>query len=254
MKKYSKLRSIPPFLIALMLIVVQGYSSIYAHSTASEQTSVDKETVVLLHGLGRSKTAMWLLASRLEDEGFHVENIGYSSLTQAPSEILDEIGRQIDDCCIESQNTVHFVGHSLGGLLIRAYLQERKPENLGNVVLIGTPNKGVEAVDIYRDRWWLKLIGPTAIALGTDSNSFPNTLEQPYYPVGVIAGVSGDDDNDHILPGIDDGLVTVESTKLENMTDFAIVDSSHTYMRYDEDVARLTVDFLRHATFQANSI
>ena len=67
---------------------------------------------------------MWLLAKRIEDAGYHVKRIGYSSLNVTPQEILEEVTGQIDSCCAHYQKPVHYVGHSLGGLLIRAYLQE----------------------------------------------------------------------------------------------------------------------------------
>ncbi len=211
--------------------------------------SVQPDTVLLLHGLGRSNTAMWLLASRLEDEGFLVERIGYDSLTRAPREILDDISGKIAACCLNRGRKLHFVGHSLGGLLIRAYLDDNPVTNLGRVVLIGTPNQGTAVVDRFRDSWWMQLLGPTTLALGTDEESFPNSLEPPYYPVGVIAGKRGLGLNDIFLPGEDDGLVTVDATKLEKMTDFVVVNSGHAYMRYSGEVATQTAAFLKSGRF-----
>ena len=104
----------------------------------SDDDSVNKETVVVIHGLGRSNSAMWLLASRLEDAGYFVKRVGYRSFGKTPTEINAEIAKQINDCCSNNENDVHFVGHSLGGLLIRAYLQENQVKNLGQVVLILT--------------------------------------------------------------------------------------------------------------------
>lgn len=135
--------------------------------------------------------ATWQLAFRIEKAGYYVERVGCSSsLKQTPQEIQQEVTKQIEACCATSDHQVHFVGHSLGGLMIRTYLQDNKVEKLGRVVLIGTPNQGMPVVDYYRDRWWMKMLGPMANALGTDSESFPNTLIGPYYPVGVIAGVT----------------------------------------------------------------
>ncbi|MEW8051215.1 MAG: alpha/beta fold hydrolase, partial [Candidatus Thiodiazotropha sp.] len=199
-----------------------------------------KEIVVLLHGLARSNAAMWLLNMRLKHAGYHVETVGYRSLNRTPQQIVDDISQQIDLCSKGKANKIHFVGHSLGGLLIRAYLQNSDVRNLGRVVLVGTPNQGTEVADHFKDKWWAKIAGPTALSLGTGEGSFPKTLDDPYYPVGVIAGVS-QNDNDHILPGLDDGLVSVESTKVNNMNDFVIVYSGHSMMRYNEDVADQTI-------------
>ncbi len=202
-----------------------------------------------MHGLGRSGFAMRVLASRLEDAGFFVINLGYPSINKTPEEILDNISRQISASLPETDQTIHFVGHSLGGLLIRAYLERTSVRNLGRVVLIGTPNKGTTFVDAYRDSWWMQLLGPAALALNTGENSFPNSISAPYYPVGVIAGVYGDDDNDDVLPGEDDGLVPVASTKIDKMTDFIKIESSHYMMRYKQEVADQTVMFLHHGRF-----
>jgi len=235
----------------VLLVLVLAVQSSAASDTQPSGTALpgQPDTVILLHGLGRSDTAMWLLASRLEDEGFLVERIEYDSLTRAPREILDDIGGQIAACCLGRAGTLHFVGHSLGGLLIRAYLDKNRVANLGRVVLIGTPNQGTAVVDRFRDSWWMPLLGPTTLALGTDEESFPNSLEPPYYPVGVIAGKFGFGLNDIFLPGEDDGLVTVDATRLEGMTDFVVVNSGHAFMRYSGEVAAQTAAFLKTGRF-----
>lgn len=193
--------------------------------------------------------AMWRLASRIEKADYHVERVGYSSLNQTPQEILQEVTSQIQACCATLNRPVHFVGHSLGGLLIRAYLQDNNVKSLGRVVLMGTPNQGTAVVDYYRDRWWMKMLGPMTSALGTDKESFPNTLQDPYYPVGVIAGVTDSPVSEEVLPGQDDGLVAVESTKLNGMSDFIVVETGHSMMRYNEEVARQAIKFLANGKF-----
>lgn len=212
-----------------------------------------KETVVLLHGLGRSSRAMWLLEARLEDAGFKVENLDYHTIDSTPEQALAEVTEKINACCLDTPHTVHYVGHSLGGLMVRAYLAEFRPVWMGRVVLIGTPNQGTELVDRVQDHWWGQLAGPTAMSLGTGENSFPNSLPLPDYPVGVIAGVSGSGGNDFILPGLDDGLVPLEATKLEGMHDFIVFESGHAMMRYDKAIAHQVIEFLRHGRFDRTS-
>jgi hypothetical protein len=214
-------------------------------------TAGEREMVVLLHGLGRSNTAMWLLARRLENAGFLVERVGYSSLRQSPEEIIAEVSSQIRGCCADHAPRLHFVGHSLGGLVIRAYLQDNPVAHLGRVVLIGTPNQGTPLVDRFQDHCLFALLGPTTGSLGTDGESLPHRLTTPHYPVGVIAGVVDRPLNDSLLPGPDDGLVPVESTKLEGMSDFVVVESGHSALRYDEEVANQVIAFLRRGKFDA---
>jgi pimeloyl-ACP methyl ester carboxylesterase len=208
-----------------------------------------RQTVVLLHGLGRSNLAMWPISDRLEDAGFRVVRVGYKSINRTPDEILDEVSAQIDACCLALEHPVHMVGHSLGGLLIRAYLAQKRPPTLGRVVLMGTPNGGTPLVDRYQDRWWLQMVGETALALGTGPDSFPSTLPPPDYPVGVIAGVAEPFDNESVIPGPDDGLVPVESTKVEGMADFVLIETTHSEMRRDETVSNQTVAFLKTGAF-----
>lgn len=209
----------------------------------------EAEIVVLIHGLGRSNAAMSGLAESLENAGYAVQRVGYSSFNATPEEMIEEVSSQINDCCIDPNRKIHFVGHSLGGLMIRAYLQENTPTQLGNAVLVGTPNKGTEIADRYQGNHWIEWLMPTALALGTDGQSLPNQLSAPYYPVGVIAGVSERQNTREYLTGLNDGLVTVESTKLEGMTDFIQLKTGHSMMRYDDQVADQVVSFLQAGQF-----
>lgn len=87
-----------------------------------------------------------------------------------------------------------------------------------------------------------------ANSLGTDQGSFAANLGKPTYPLGVIAG-SRHRDNDDLLPGEDDGLVTVKSTRVDGMTDFLKVNAGHADLRYSEKVARQTALFSRTGKF-----
>lgn len=235
-------------LLPLLLSAAAAFSDSPCE-TRAEITSDNREQVVLLHGLGRSRSAMWWLAGKLEDAGFQVSRIGYSSLTRSPDEIIAEISAKITACCAGNPKPVHFVGHSLGGLLIRAFLQDNQVEHLGRVVLLGTPNQGTELVDLYREHALFSLLGPTTAALGTHEQSLPKRLESPDYPVGVIAAVAAPERDNADIPGPDDGLVSVASTRLQGMSDFIEVSSGHSMMRYNTDVVRQTIAFLRSGQF-----
>jgi len=243
MRKFPDLPAVRAILVIALLAIINPPAM-----SAAEQVG-DHELVVLLHGLGRSSVSMWRLAARLEDAGFQVERVGYDSLHQGPDEILREVSAQIAACCARHDGPVHFVGHSLGGLVVRAYLQNNEVANLGRVVLMGTPNQGTAAVDYFSGSWWIKLLGPTAQQLGTGDNSFPKTLAKPYYPIGIIAGESDSEYNENIIPGRDDGLVAIQATKLEGMTDFIVIRTGHSMMRHDKDVAKQTIAFLKNGSF-----
>lgn len=217
----------------------------------ASETKVKKEKVVLIHGFGRSKVAMWQLYIELCMAGYDIESIGYSSFTKSIDEIKATVFAQINTIAFHKYEKIHFVGHSLGGLLCRAYLDRYRVQNLGNVVLIGSPNGGTELVDSYKKEWWFDYAGPTAKVLGTDKNSFPKSLKKPYYPVGVIAGVvtTQMDMIEEAFDGEHDGMVSVESTKIEGMSDFIKIKTNHSMMRYDDEVASQTIYFLQKSSF-----
>jgi predicted alpha/beta-hydrolase family hydrolase len=234
----------------LVLVALAAFSPAHAFFTHDDEGPGNKEIIILLHGLGRNNTSMWLLASRLDEAGFYVQRVEYGSLHQNPDEILTEISSQINQCCQQHAQSVHFVGHSLGGLMVRAYLQNNQVNKLGRVVLLGTPNQGTEAADHFSNSWLMDILGPTAQALGTNADSFPKSLEAPYYPVGIIAGELKSNLNDHVIPGKDDGLVSVEATKIDAMTDFIIIETGHSMMRYDREVADQTIEFIKNGVFK----
>jgi len=150
----------------LWMLLAAGGCSYHDNPDAPEQ-------VILLHGLGRKGHAMFLLQKRICEAGYEAHSIEYASLQEPPEVILEKVGEQIELNCNDDGRPVHFVGHSLGGLIVRAYLDQRPLKNLGRVVLLGTPSRGSELVDIYGDSWLARILGPTARVLGTDENSFP---------------------------------------------------------------------------------
>ena len=207
---------------------------------------------MLIHGLGRSAASMWLLKSRIEMDGYDVVSINYPSLRKEPGHVIDSVSMQINACCSD-KTKVHFVGHSLGGLLIRQYFENPKNgsmlNRLGQVVMIGTPNSGTAMVDHFRDSWWMPLLGETTLSLGTAEKSLPGQLPPPPFKAGIIAGTNGMWLSDAIFNEANDGLVSVASTRLPNMADFIEIDVSHSMMRYDGEVAEQTVFFLQNGRF-----
>lgn len=239
------------FSLAAVILVLQLTHPAYAKDLSSPEQKTQKsgETVLLLHGLGRSKSAMWRLAERLEGAGFKVHRLDYRSINNTTNDAVNDIAKQIQDCCAGEVNRLHFVGHSFGGILIRAYLQQHRLSNLGRTVMFGTPNQGSDLADRLMTNRLINYFVPIATELGTSEQSLTNQLEPPYYPVGIIAGVKSNDNNQGYLPGRNDGLVQVETTKLEGMADFIEIEVSHSGMRYNQDVANQVISFLKQGQF-----
>ncbi len=221
-----------------------------ADDASVNERAASIETVVVLHGLGRTNYSMQPLADRLAEANFQVHNLRYPSMNSTPEELVENLDGQLRACCPNAA-PLHFVTHSLGGILVRAYLAERRPDSLGRVVMLAPPNRGSELVDLLGDtslfRW---IMGPTAVELGTRKDSFPNRLPPPDFELGVIAGTGSVNPlGSRLVPGNNDGTVSVESTQLPGMKDFAQVSESHTFIMRSPEVAKLVIGFLRNGQF-----
>jgi len=220
---------------------------------AAEPPDADSapEVVILLHGLGRSDRAMRPLGDRLSKAGYGVQNISYPS-TELPPDALDSYLHEKIQACCQQAPRLNFVTHSLGGILVRAYLAEHATPNLGRVVMLAPPNHGSELVDLLGAsaafRWAL---GPTAEQLGTGPQSLPNRLPPPDFEVGVIAGTNSINPiGSLVVAGESDGTVSVESTRLDGLSDFITIPASHTFIMRSDAAALQVIEFLRHGRFE----
>ena len=208
--------------------------------------------VVLLHGLSRSSSSMKPLEKYLSNQGFHVINIDYPS-RKFPIELLvKNIAGQLKAKKIDLANKVHFVTHSLGGIITRWYLKDNRLKNLGRVVMISPPNQGSEVVDRFRKYSWYQWItGPVGQELGTDSASVPNQLGAVDFELGVITGNRTIDPiGSWVIPGEDDGRVSVKRAKIEGMSDFLVLPHSHAFIMSRDKVMAQVVYFLINGKFQ----
>ncbi len=208
------------------------------------------ETVVLLHGLYRGERAMRPLEAPLRDAGYIVVNLDYATRSQPPEALVATLASALDACCADAPK-LHFVTHSFGGIVTRAYVAERRPENLGRVVMLAPPNHGSPLADLVAGSSLLRfLAGPTAARLGTDPASFPNSLPPADFVLGVIAGTAARSPLGALLiDGDSDGTVPVASTRLEGMADFITVDERHTFIMRSGEVADQAVRFLKSGRF-----
>ncbi len=220
-----------------------------------------RECVILLHGLCRSARSMAPIAASLEHNGYAVINLDYAS-THSPINALAEqsLAPAVNLARRQGYRRIHLVTHSMGGIIVRAFLQKHPLPPGSRVVMLAPPNQGSELTDwallhvprIYR------LAGPAAGELGTRGNDCINDLQHVGAQVGIIAGSgSWNPLFSAILPGDDDGKVAVKRTRLPGMTDFLIVPDTHMMILYDRDVHEQIIQFLnsgRFCEFKTNSV
>jgi len=212
------------------------------------------EHVILLHGLCRTPASMNKMERALTEAGYRVWNVSYPSRTASVRELSDSVlGPAITHCTQAGAERIHFVGHSLGAMLIRDYLARHEVTNAGRVVMLGPPNQGSEIVDKISS-WWLfrKINGPAGCELGTDDKSVPAQMEVPNVEIGVIAGKWTINwiNSFMLIPGPDDGKVSVERTKLAGMTDHIVLPTSHPFIMKNRTSIRQTIHFLQTGAFE----
>ena len=212
------------------------------------------ECVVLLHGLARTNNSMNMMEKALIRAGFQTVNLDYPSRVKPIENIAEEeFAQGIQLCQQAGAQKIHFVTHSLGGIVVRYAMARQKLKNLGRVVMLSPPNKGSFVTDNLKN-WWLYkwLNGPAGQDLGTEEDSLPNRLGPVDYEVGIITG------NRHWFfdawfasysPGEHDGKVSVEGARVEGMADFLVVPETHPFIMNADKVIEETIHFLRHGTF-----
>ena len=219
----------------------------------AEGEDLKNECVIVLHGMGRTKYAMRKVEKELSSAGYSVWNQSYPS-TQKPIETLatEHISEGLHHCRRMGARKIHFVTHSLGGILVRYYLQDNTIENLDKIVMLSPPNSGSEIADSLKDlKLYQWMMGPAGQQLGTDTGSLPNTLDRIDATVGVITGNSTSDPwFSPFIPGEDDGKVSVKSARLEEMTDFLVVEAGHTFIMSNRSVLEQIRHFLKKGTFK----
>lgn len=209
------------------------------------------DTVILLHGLARSHRCMGKLEKALQQAGYNTLNINYPSTHDTIESLAMSVINEALQRCPKASN-IHFVTHSLGGILLRYYLDKQPIPHLGRVVMLAPPNHGS---DISRRlapfRIIRKLLGPVVSELSSEASSTVNQLGPAQFELGIIAG------NRNINPLFalclnedNDGTISVDTTRLAGMQDHITLPASHPLIMRNEQVIDQVIFFLENGRFK----
>ena len=205
------------------------------------------QDVILAHGLWVPGLVMRPLAARLEGAGFRCHHFSYMGAGRPLAVHAERLARMALEVA-EKYGAAHFIGHSLGGLVILEALGAHPELATGRVVLLGTPARGCYAgrrlARHHAGRWFLGQSedlwreGRTANwtrpeELGVVAGSLPLGL-------GRLFGA---------LPGVNDGVVALEETSIDGMTERAVLPVGHSAMLISSRVARSVAHFLEQGHF-----
>jgi pimeloyl-ACP methyl ester carboxylesterase len=212
--------------------------------------------VIVLHGIGHSRWNMYWVERALRKDGFEVINITYPSLRHDLNTLTAFLQGRLEKLGVWSRTgKIHFVTHSMGGLLTRHYLDIYRAsipaDRLGRIVMLAPPHGGSEIADFLRDfppyKW---SFGPAGQELTTAAQRL-NTA-RPYYDLGIIAGTRKWPYfiANFIIPGEHDGRVSVERTKLDGMKDHLTLPATHSFISWKPEVHSHIKHFLRNGSFR----
>ena len=245
-------RSLLIIVLTLPLLMTCLSSQVLIKAEAKDKNG---QCVVLLHGLRRTFRSMIPMADAFASAGYLTINMDYDSAAQPIEELaVFVLTDAISRCRINNCERIHFVTHSMGGILLRYYLSKHSLPRLGRVVMLSPPNQGSEVVDALRHVSFFKWYnGPAGQQLGTGPDGIATRLGPVNYPVGIITGNQPSFFDTWLSKYIseeNDGKVSVKRAKVTGMRDFLVLPYSHTFIMKKEPVIFQTQYFLEHGSFK----
>lgn len=208
------------------------------------------KAVILLHGIIRSSKSMDRMREPLEAAGYNVFQFDYPS-TRVP---IQDAAKYLDRCIrsLEGIDEISFIVHSMGGLVVRSYLAqsmesgEPPDARLKRMVMLGVPNLGAQMADRVKNLGLFQAIfGPAGQQLISDPSGFVAQLPTPEFEFAIVAGGRGTINGyNPLIPGDDDGTVSVTSTRLPGAADFVLVPCLHSFMMVNAEIVDYSVRFI----------
>ena len=211
-----------------------------------ELPKMSGEGVLLVHGITRSSKSMAEYRLPLEKAGYHVFPFDYPS-TRVDLDTAAEYLHQVIDS-LDGVERLHIVAHSMGGLVTRTYRAKHRDERLNRIVLVGSPQNGAELADLARGKAngiFKTFFGPAGQQLVTDQEGFVKKLPILDTEFAVIAGGHPPNGFNPLIAGDDDGVVSVNSTRLGGAVDFLYVESLHLALNHNAAAHAAAVCFLQ---------
>nr|WP_155262181.1 alpha/beta fold hydrolase [Bradyrhizobium sp. BR2003] len=209
----------------------------------------------MLHGISRTARSFRRMELALRAAGFATLNLDYDSRRKGLDALAEDIHPSLDQFASSLDGSVHFVCHSMGGLLARVYLARHRPARLGRVVMLGTPNGGSEIADRLKNlAAYRAYFGPAGQQLVTRRDAATSALLPPIdYCAGIIAGNRSVYPITSIgLPRPHDGRVSVANTRLDGMADHIVIRTSHPWLVRNREAIAQTIAFLHEGKFSRN--
>lgn len=208
--------------------------------------------VIVLHGIIRTSKSMQRMIVALREDGYTVVPFDYPSTRvqiQQSADYLQEVVTGLDGI-----GQIHFVTHSMGGLVVREWAGRHGDSRVGRLVMLGTPNLGAQMADRLESNLLYRfLFGQAGQQLGSDPQGFVTALPTPGFEFAVIAGQAGNPEGyNRLVPGDDDGTVSVASTRLPGAVDFFAVEGLHSFLMNHPEVIDSTRRFLKRGCLRKN--
>ncbi len=201
--------------------------------------------VVVVHGIIRSSKSFSRMRAQLEEDGYTVVGFDYPSTRVTIQESAEYLHRMLGS--LDGVTEINLVVHSMGGLLVRTYLQEHQDPRIKRMVMLGVPNHGANMANIMQSNPLFRLFfGPAGQQLVHDPEGFIAGLPTPRFEFAIIAGARGIEGGwNPLIDGDDDGTVELTNTYLPGAADFMTVCGMHSFLMDREDVIAATRCFLQ---------